>query len=662
MKIVRRLMVVALVASRFFDAEAGPGAEPAPAGPPKSSAPAGVTGDELFTTEIGTIAVGGRQLRIWASTRNAEARPEQMQFRFDPLILPAIGADGKVAAVGPTDLGGRWAVGFDLVLNQDEVNAMALLKVRELNPAAGDKIAAGNVFPRQILWLEVGLGEETVQAFPSARLARRTWSMATPQARARVTLTVETRDEAAALAKALDRVVLNLKWATKAATTLVNRTEVTSRHLNNSELFAKLNGLGEPVVYVRRHDLRRMIDDLRTEIIGRVAVENPERWSDDLLRGLLEKHLTRVRVLAAEHAGHKWKATYHGDDLKPDVLTKTLNKVFVHDAGKNQWKVDAALDTSGKADVVGLFGAEGSLKAHYSKDELIEFLRQRNIEVSIEGTIIVPKVIDLLQVTMAELKDKFQTTVEWVEVKPPHIVELPETIDLGHKADEAGKALAEVRQFVAEKNLEAATKAMAASRKAATSPPTDWLTAKGKAALTEANALVTAADKLKDQADEFRRAGEPAKAAEVYAKAKSNLVAAREGFDTAAGGVVPEQITSIALTATTGDEDKEKEGCMKVELKRNGAVVWSHEDGARVHWGDNQVKKYSLAAALAISDGPLEFVAHCYDVPGERNVEWVAKFEMTATTNRGRTLSAASGFHRFNTGKGVTDLSVGTLK
>ena len=54
-------------------------------------------------------------------------------------------------------------------------------------------------------------------------------------------------------------------------------------------------------MYLRRFDLRALLDDLQTDVVGRAVIENPERFKDDLLRDLLAKHFARVRVVADAH-------------------------------------------------------------------------------------------------------------------------------------------------------------------------------------------------------------------------------------------------------------------------------------------------------------------------------------------------------------------------
>jgi hypothetical protein len=129
-------------------------------------------------------------------------------------------------------------------------------------------------------------------------------------------------------------------------------------------------------------------------------VEDPEHFDTDIFYKVLNLMTTLTNSETAHFDAEKWAATYNAADLKPDVLTKTLNKAFDYDQGSHQWKRSGSLDTGAKVGVLDALSVEGKFSGTFSSEDLQTWLKQHSIEASFEGEKIVVKSIDLQRVDM----------------------------------------------------------------------------------------------------------------------------------------------------------------------------------------------------------------------------------------------------------------------
>jgi hypothetical protein len=114
----------------------------------------------------------------------------------------------------------------------------------------------------------------------------------------------------------VDKLDLELEYAMVQATTTQDTISIDSKVLSNSNLVAKLNGLGSTSVFVRRFDARRLLDDVSTELLGQVILENPKAFTEKLLSDLLLRHSERMNATAEKFEATKWQSTYNGADLQ----------------------------------------------------------------------------------------------------------------------------------------------------------------------------------------------------------------------------------------------------------------------------------------------------------------------------------------------------------
>lgn len=621
-------------------------------GPARAAEP---SAEELITKEIGSLDIGNRHLRLWASTRNPNLQPEQWQFRFDPLFLPEVSADGKVKFSGPTAIGNGWEVSFNLLLNREDVNALALERLRVLYPADAAKINPGNVFARPILWLRMIPKGSFRDAFPSARLARPFWNMARPASEVRVSLLSETREEADAIVASPERLDLDFDYALIAASTTVNSARVTSKQLNNSELVAKLDGLGKPEVYVRRFDARRLLDDLRASVVGEALLENPEAFNDEILRELTAKHFERLRATEESFNAEKWKSTYHGNDLKPDELTKSLRKLYTYDEKTMKWAASGSVDTSAKASLVDILGAEAAFKASFAADDFKKFLAQRNIEVDLAGNIIVVKSVDVYRVNLSELKSTFDTTTKWTEVRPPQLSRFDESVNVGSIAKEATVALAQSNAALTRKEMETSQSLAQAGKTAYEG--TQWVSEEGKKIAGEAAtefAAATAA--FRSGAEEMAR-NNYAPAIQKFREARTKFETAQAKYADGRSRIEPERFVNLYAYVKTSDDNKEC-GSWQIRVMQGNAEIFKDSWGRGQNWDNGSempaANERNKPLTAAVNGEKLVVSSSIEEHDGEVRIDWnIDTMNIVLKTNRGREITfERKGFTHKSRGNG----------
>lgn len=593
--------------------------------------------EELITKEDGSVDIGSRHLRIWASTRNPNSPAERWQFRFDPLFLPELDSNKRIKFSRPTAVGNAWEVSFNLLLNSPEANSLALESVKTNHPNEAAQINKNNVFARQILWLRMTPKGGFRDAFPSARLARPFWNMARPASLVRVTFITDTKEEAESIIANPDRLDLDFDYALVAASTSITSAHVTSKLLNNSELIARLDGLGVPEVYIRRFDARRLLDDLRQIVVGEALIENPEAFNDSIMKELLTTHFEYTRATQDAFDAEKWKATYHGDDLKPDVLTRTLRKLYTFDEKTQKWSATGSLDTSGKFSYAAL-GAEGALKGSYSTDEFKKFLEQRNIEVDLTGNIIVVKSIDVYRVNVSKLKKDFDTVVKWTEVRPPQISRYDESVNVGLIGREMSVALAQATAALNKKEMEVSQKSAQASK--TSYEGTQWINDEGKKIATDAANGFSAALASAQSANEEMDRNKYDEASRSFTEARSKFKDAESKYSRATTLIEPERFVSIYVYVKTSNDNKECGG-WRVRITQGGTPIFDDSWG----WGQNW-DNGSENPATAERTKPMNVLVDGKDLlasssieerPGEVRIDWGVKVMIVSLkTNRGR--------------------------
>src|ERR1700704_1269862 len=161
--------------------------------------------------------------------------------------------------------------------------------------------------------------------------------------------------------------------------TKFNISSITADKIKDSNLYAKLNGTCG-IGTVSRNDLRKLTQDAVSQLKAYAIIEDQASFSQDLLNSLLAASHT-VTADEAFWDSQLGKETYNADDLKPDVVTKELNKLFTKDQGKDQWSFNTS--ASANANVLNL--VSGGFSGSLSGSRLQEWLREHNIETEIDG-------------------------------------------------------------------------------------------------------------------------------------------------------------------------------------------------------------------------------------------------------------------------------------
>src|SRR5262245_50439892 len=125
------------------------------------------------------------------------------------------------------------------------------------------------------------------------------------------------------------------------------------------------------------------------------VIEDPAKFSDDLAAKLLDYWKSREELDFGKWGDERWKSTYHANDLKPDKVTKYLNKAFTKVQGKDEYRYNHQKQAAGGGglNIAGVLslGGQGSSSSNMSTDDLREYLKQNDLECEVTGKGIVPK-------------------------------------------------------------------------------------------------------------------------------------------------------------------------------------------------------------------------------------------------------------------------------
>jgi hypothetical protein len=183
------------------------------------------------------------------------------------------------------------------------------------------------------------------------------------------------------------------------------------------------------MAYVQRDDLRKLLEGIHTQVDFKAVLEKPEQFESGLFDKLIDRWSQLESSKSFDEA--KWQSTYNQEDLKPNILTKELNKLFTKDESENQWKFNPSAELTAETDVVNQIKAKAGGKLSLSNEALNKLLREHNIEADIEGTKIQAKSIDLHQVNLADFNDvtEFISVVAFVEpIEVTYLFDVPNRV------------------------------------------------------------------------------------------------------------------------------------------------------------------------------------------------------------------------------------------
>ncbi|MFY7802402.1 MAG: GTPase domain-containing protein [Limnoraphis robusta] len=361
-----------------------------------------MSSSDLFfsATEIATFDFNKQRKRIWEATNNRPDSPRTWQFRYDPLLVPEI-SNNQLSVNSKQWRESFWRTSLTILLDKDEAKKLAHQTVCASYPKQKQEIQHFNVFAREITYIKIDI-PALKELAPEAKIIKKYFEFA--QLAQEFTIEIESpnRDTALQIEKSLSSMTLDYEYSISARKSQQNTVKFSLHQLKDSKLFKKLKGFGD-VAYVHRDDLRKLLEGIHTEVLFDAVIEKPEHFE----AGLLDKLLTywNQSESSKNFDETKWQSTYNEDDLKPNILTKELNKIFTKDENENHWKFNPDADIN--ADAGALMEIKGKIggKLSLSNDELKKLLKERNIETDIQGTKIEVKSIDLRQVNLANFND-----------------------------------------------------------------------------------------------------------------------------------------------------------------------------------------------------------------------------------------------------------------
>ena len=359
--------------------------------------------DFVFSaTEIAAFDFNKQRKRIWEATKNRPDSPKTWQFRYDPLFIPEI-SNHQLSVKSEQWNESSWRTSLTIQLDNDEAGKLAHQAVCNLYPPEqAREIQRSSIFALQIPYIKINI-PDLKELAPEAKILKDNFEFAQPSQEFTIKIASSDRDTALKIEKSLSSMTLEYEFSVSARKSQQNTVKFSLQKLKNSKLFAELHGLGD-VAYVHRDDLRKLLEGINTEVSFDAVIEKPE----DFEAGLFDKLLSywNQSESSKNFDETKWESTYNQDDLKPDILTKELNKIFTKDENENQWKFNPAADITADAGALTQIKGKIAGKLSLSNEKLKKLLREQNIEADIQGTKIEAKSIDLRQVNLADFNDQ----------------------------------------------------------------------------------------------------------------------------------------------------------------------------------------------------------------------------------------------------------------
>ncbi|MEH2045582.1 GTPase [Nostoc sp.] len=370
--------------------------------------------DFVFSaTEIAAFDFNKQRKRIWEATKNRPDNPQTWQFRYDPLFIPEI-SNNQLLVKSEQWNESSWRTSLTIQLDNDEAGKLAHQAVCNLYPPQqAREIQRSSIFALQIPYIKINI-PDLKELTPEAKIIKDNFQFAQPSQEFTIKIQSPDKETAFKIENSLSSMTLDYEFSVSARKSQQNTVKFSLQKLKNSKLYVELNGLGN-VAYVHRDDLRKLLEGINTEVSFNAVIEKPE----DFEAGLLEKLLTywNQSESSKNFDETKWQSTYNQDDLKPNILTKELNKIFTKDESENHWKFDPAAEINADAGALTQIKGKIAGKLSLSNDDLKKLLREQNIEAEIQGTKIEARSIDLHQVNLADFNDQTEliSVVTFVE-------------------------------------------------------------------------------------------------------------------------------------------------------------------------------------------------------------------------------------------------------
>ncbi|WP_342087723.1 tail fiber protein [Dyadobacter sp. OTU695] len=361
--------------------------------------------DELVddARNIAVFQIANRNFKIFPSLSNSDLKPEQMQFRFDPLLIPELGKNGKINIKGPFMYGPKWALEIRILLSTNEAQNRAYASLQEVLPSVAYRIKKSNVLP-------YGIGKITItstnlDAISTGSILDQTeFSIPSVPSSIAIRIVSNTKDQSAELKNQFGNLRLHFSILRKQKGILENRCSVKYSDLIKSNLYVKLFGDEKNSSrFVHRDDLRELTRNTSSTMDAKCQIEAPDRFNQSIYEQMLNKFNQKT---ASDLKNIEFASTYKAEDLEPTIVSKTLNKMFEKEDGTDQWKrtSDVGVKVDGSA-LFGVISGKTDVNIKLSEESLKKLLQERDITVEFNGKEIIAKSINLVQVNSNVFSD-----------------------------------------------------------------------------------------------------------------------------------------------------------------------------------------------------------------------------------------------------------------
>lgn len=375
----------------------------------------------------------GQTISVWESMTNRldnKDNPSKWQFRYDPLFIPEMDSNGK-PSLKIVKMPKGFRIKMPVYLTTEKAKAEAFRRVKDTlstkSPSDANQISSSNVTVLDIRSIQIAIPD--LNGERGVKVNEKRTPYAKTQHVSSVDIDVLDMATAGRVVEHLPSMKIEYTYRHSAKQVQKNRVSVSYRDLKNTALYEALDGLGTTATFVHRDDLRKLVEESRSELTISKTLESPEKLDNALLRDILEKMAVKQNVASAAFDAEKFKATYNAEDLAPTTITESLNKMFKKHQTKDEWENSGSHDVSGKASVVDFFSGEASSKGTHTTKGLKELLEQHDIHVEFKGNKIVAKSIDLHRINLSDF-DKAQKLTDETMLVASAVQSKTGTLDL----------------------------------------------------------------------------------------------------------------------------------------------------------------------------------------------------------------------------------------
>jgi hypothetical protein len=358
---------------------------------------------------VTTVQYGASIREVWAALGNAGRSTNEWQFRYGPLFIPEVDKSGKLVHTQRTHPDGRITIQIPIILDNPKARTAAFEAVKAVYKERSKELVPGNVYA-----LNIGTLDLSIPALEGlnvgAKLTNLPISFIDPTDAFTINIEVPNKESAEQVIANLPYMRIDYNVSYNAKSTKQNVIRISYTDLRKSALYNRLDGLKSSEAFVHRDDLRQLTEGISKSIDVDGIIEDPHRFDADVAERILSAMTSTTNTALAQFDAKKWEATYNSDDLKPDVIEKTLNKTFTFDQGSKQGKRSGSIDTGAKVGLFDALSAEGKFAGNFSMEDLRTWLKQHSVEAAFEGSKIVVKSLDLQRVNMSEFQQNNQFT------------------------------------------------------------------------------------------------------------------------------------------------------------------------------------------------------------------------------------------------------------